>query len=358
MERDFFIPKYALLLDNNIFKLMKIQTKIWAFCLALIIISCGGSTQSSIEGKIDNLPDYINEITLQTEDSSRTLSIDSEGNFKDTINFKQALVLLRMGSFGKMLFLDKDSQLKITADANDFEKTITYTGTGAIENNYIHQREQITNSIFTSIDSVLKLKEDNFEGYLSQVQQRVETLLNTNKNIHPFLIKEEKESLSSFLNSVRNQYKITNRTASSLEPGSPSPEFNDLQNYKGGTTSLKDLKGNYVYIDIWATWCMPCLQQIPYLQKLEDTFHNKAIKFVSLSIDSPNAESKWKQMIQDKNMGGIQLFAGGSIPFVQDYQVTGIPRFILLDKEGNIVDADAPRPSEPRLEAILTDLLK
>lgn len=103
---------------------------------------------------------------------------------------------------------------------------------------------------------------------------------------------------------------------------------------------------------------MPCLQQIPYLQKLEEKFHNKAIKFVSLSIDSPNAESKWAQMIKDRNMGGIQLFANGNIPFVQDYQISGIPRFILLDKKGNIVDADAPRPSEPRLEKLLTNLLK
>lgn len=335
---------------------MKIQTKIGALCLALIVIACGSSSQSSIEGKIDNLPDYINEITLQTENNTKTLKVDEQGVFKDTINLKQSFALLRMGSFGKMLFLDKDSQLKITADADDFENTITYSGNGAIDNNYIHQREKITNTIFISVDSILKLDQSSFDNYLTQTKESIESLLNN--DINSFLREKEKEGLTAFINTLKEQYNASNKTISSLEPGSPSPEFNDLKNYKGGTTSLKDLRGNYVYIDVWATWCMPCLQQIPYLQKLEEKFHNKAIKFVSLSIDSPNAESKWAQMIKDRNMGGIQLFANGNIPFVQDYQISGIPRFILLDKKGNIVDADAPRPSEPRLEKLLTNLLK
>jgi peroxiredoxin len=64
--------------------------------------------------------------------------------------------------------------------------------------------------------------------------------------------------------------------------GTPSPEFN-FENHKGGTTKLSDIKGKYVYIDIWAT-CAPCRQEIPYLQKIEK-YEDKRIAFVSISID-------------------------------------------------------------------------
>jgi thiol-disulfide isomerase/thioredoxin len=66
--------------------------------------------------------------------------------------------------------------------------------------------------------------------------------------------------------------------------GTPSPEFN-FENHKGGTTKLSDIKGKYVYIDIWATWCAPCRQEIPYLQKIEKKYEDKRIAFVSISID-------------------------------------------------------------------------
>ena len=63
--------------------------------------------------------------------------------------------------------------------------------------------------------------------------------------------------------------------------GQESPKFVDYENYAGGNMSLDDLKGKYVYIDLWATWCVPCVQQIPALNKLEHTFKNKNIAFVS-----------------------------------------------------------------------------
>ncbi len=336
---------------------MKHIKNIWAVCSALLIIACGDNSQSSIEGKIDNLPEHITEITINSEKKSKTIKIEKDGTFKDTINFNQALSYLRLGTFGKMMFLDKDSQLKITADANDFENTLSYSGKGAKENSYIHQREKITGKIFISLDSINQLEKEKFNAYATNIEQKIEELLDKNKGMNAFLAKTEKEALTEFIGGLKKQYEAANRIQSSLEPGAPSPEFNDLENYKGGTTSLKDLRGNFVYIDVWATWCMPCLQQIPYLQKLEKELHGKKVKFVSLSIDNPSAKDKWKQMIADKNMGGIQLFAGGNIPFVEDYQITGIPRFILLDKEGNIVNANAPRPSDPEFGKYLAELV-
>jgi len=136
-----------------------------------------------------------------------------------------------------------------------------------------------------------------------------------------------------------------------LASGNDSPKFTDYENYKGGTTSLEDLKGKYTYIDVWATWCGPCIAEIPSLKKLEKDYHDKNIQFVSISIDRIKDHEKWKKMIEDRELGGIQLFADKDweSKFVQDYLIKGIPRFILLDPEGKIVDANAQRPSNNKL---------
>ena len=140
--------------------------------------------------------------------------------------------------------------------------------------------------------------------------------------------------------------------------GQPSPKFIDYENYHGGTTSLDDLKGQYLYIDVWATWCGPCKAEIPYLKAIEETYHDKNIAFVSISVDTPANRDKWKNMIAQKDLGGVQLLADNAFKsqFVQDYYIKGIPRFILLDPNGDIVMSNAPRPSNDNLKAVLNGL--
>lgn len=135
-----------------------------------------------------------------------------------------------------------------------------------------------------------------------------------------------------------------------LISGNASPKF-DYENFKGGKTSLESLKGKYVYIDVWATWCGPCRREIPSLQKVEEEYQGKNIEFVSLSIDAKKDYDKWRKFVEEKKLGGIQLFADNdwNSKFVTDYAIEGIPRFILIDPNGNIVSADAPRPSDPKL---------
>ncbi len=140
--------------------------------------------------------------------------------------------------------------------------------------------------------------------------------------------------------------------------GQTSPKFVNYENYAGGTTSLDDLKGKYVYIDVWATWCGPCKREIPFLKEVESNYHGKNIEFVSLSIDKEKDHSAWQKMIVDKELGGIQVFADNdwNSKFVQDYLIKGIPRFILVDPNGDIVNSNAPRPSENELVELFEEL--
>lgn len=143
-----------------------------------------------------------------------------------------------------------------------------------------------------------------------------------------------------------------------LSEGAPSPVFTNYENFKGGTTSLNDLKGKYVYIDVWATWCGPCKQEIPFLKQLEADYHDKNITFLSISIDAKKDHDKWKSMVEEEELGGVQLFADNDweSQFVQDYMIKGIPRFILLDPQGNIVKSNAPRPSSEEIRTLFESL--
>lgn len=143
-----------------------------------------------------------------------------------------------------------------------------------------------------------------------------------------------------------------------LAKGNPSPKFVNYENYAGGTTSLDDLKGKYIYIDVWATWCGPCKAEIPFLKKVEKQYHGKNIEFVSISIDKAKDHEAWKTMIKEKELGGVQLFADNDwkSAFVEGYLIKGIPKFILLDPAGNIVTANAPRPSNAKLVELFDDL--
>jgi|GEM_PF-292378 len=127
----------------------------------------------------------------------------------------------------------------------------------------------------------------------------------------------------------------------------------------GKTVSLQDLRGKYVYIDVWATWCAPCKAEIPHLKKVEADYHGKNIAFVSISVDQPKDWGKWEQYVKENNLSGIQLVADKAFEseFIRKMNINAIPRFILIDPQGNIVAADALRPSNKELRTLLDQLL-
>lgn len=123
---------------------------------------------------------------------------------------------------------------------------------------------------------------------------------------------------------------------------------------EGNAVNLEDLKGKYLYIDVWATWCGPCRQEIPHLKKLEAQFHGKNIHFVSISLDARRKD--WANMVEKEQLGGIQLLGGPEAQIARDYKITGIPRFLLFDPEGKLIDNNMTRPSDPETAKRLEQL--
>ena len=136
------------------------------------------------------------------------------------------------------------------------------------------------------------------------------------------------------------------------KPGKMSPDFS-AQDIDGKLYSLAEFRGKYVYIDVWATWCRPCMMEVPYLRELEKKFEGREIAFVGLSVDDDM--SKWEEKVRSGEMPGIQLYLGES-DFSTVYGIRSIPRFILLDKEGRIINPEMTRPSSEDTEKFLSEL--
>ncbi len=135
--------------------------------------------------------------------------------------------------------------------------------------------------------------------------------------------------------------------------GKPSPDFKGVD-INGRQMSLKDFRGKYVYIDMWATWCGPCQKELPFLKKLAEKYKGRNITFVGLSIDAD--KTKWEARVKSGALCGTQLYIGKGSRFQADYRISGIPRFILLDPNGRIVNPDMTRPSSDDTEKILNSM--
>lgn len=136
-------------------------------------------------------------------------------------------------------------------------------------------------------------------------------------------------------------------------PGRISPDFKAVD-IDGKVQTLRDFRGKYVYIDLWATWCGPCRQEVPYLKQLEEKFADAEIVFLGLSVDKD--KSKWEEMVKGGSLTGVQLYLGNESSFLDAYRVEGIPRFILIGKDGVIIDNNMTRPSESQTEKTLNSL--
>lgn len=140
-----------------------------------------------------------------------------------------------------------------------------------------------------------------------------------------------------------------------LQAGDKMPDFN-LEDIDGKQASLKIFKGKYVLIDVWATWCGVCLDEAPFFERLENKFHHKKIAFVSISADTHR--NIWVKMIKSKETKIPQwrLPEGEDSPLLAAFGIEGIPRFILLDKKGRILNTMCGMPSKPEIGKMLSEL--
>lgn len=151
-----------------------------------------------------------------------------------------------------------------------------------------------------------------------------------------------------------NQVNTILEKKKKIAKGMPAPNFETVD-VNNNHVNLSDFKGKYVYVDFWASWCGPCKQEIPYFKTLTSDFNGKNIAFLSVSVDAK--KDAWEKAIVTHDLFGNLLYAGSNDIIRNEYMVYSIPRFVLIDPEGNFVDSNAPRPSSEEIRNLFAVLI-
>ncbi len=173
-------------------------------------------------------------------------------------------------------------------------------------------------------------------------QYAIDYLLDFNVNF------SEYNSYVSFLN---NLYKEVEK----VQPGNRAINF-ELEDVQGDTIKLSNLKGRYVLLDFWASWCTPCLVEFPYMEELYQKYSKYDLEIVSISIDEDI--QNWKNAIDRFEHPWIQIHAKGGFnnELFNTYRAGGVPYYILIDRNGYIVSNNTIRPSFNLID-VFEDLL-
>ncbi|MBS1668914.1 MAG: AhpC/TSA family protein [Bacteroidetes bacterium] len=130
-----------------------------------------------------------------------------------------------------------------------------------------------------------------------------------------------------------------------------------LKDTLGNTFQLSSFKAKYVVIDFWASWCTPCIKNIPALNEMIKHYEPDSIRFISISLDENMND--WKKSIIEHHFTGTQLSdMNGFNSLAAIYcKVLWVPKYIIANRNGHIINYDAPQPIEPEFKKLLDNLL-
>lgn len=343
------------------------------FIVLIVIVACKNEVNDQKEvgdhvtfsGKIiDPNSDSI-VISSRAFDYSKTIRLAADGTFSDTLKVQTGTYSFYDGGESTSMFLKNGLELYMTLDTKMFDETIEYRGEGAHHSRFLVEKTLIAEK-HLDLDRLKDLDMEELTIRFDDIKKDLMAYYLANEKVDTSLINAAIRDIDPMLASYKDYLGDAIALKAELYKGATSPSFENYENFDGSKTSLSDLKGKYTYIDIWATWCGPCKAEIPSLKEVEAKYHDKNIQFVSISIDDDKthkdswekANEDWRAMVADKELVGIQLFApkGWETPFIEAYKIRGIPRFILIDPDGNVVTPDAPRPSDHELIALFDEL--
>jgi len=136
----------------------------------------------------------------------------------------------------------------------------------------------------------------------------------------------------------------------------------DIISLDGKTNSLEEIfekyKGKLILMDFWASWCAPCIENMPFSIELEKQYKNKGIVFIYVSLDKD--EVKWQVSNFSEQLNGKNSFRFINFKesaFLKNFGIDEIPRYMLIDKTGKVVNDNAPSPATDSLKILINSLL-
>ncbi|MFM7023732.1 MAG: redoxin family protein [Flavobacteriales bacterium] len=355
--------------------------------LLLAVVSCGlmspkGNFNETVHGVIKNAGDdfmIVEKLSTKIEPID-TIELDDDGSFTfkhktDTAWFYR--FRLQNKNTWVQVLIHPNDKLEITADANNFIKSFTINGNAKSEKfreylrafiafgesrdslNQVYQTAQAENKAHLIFDDTQKkyMKVmDDFENY-----SRTFVLANPDnlgslvavQNLDPVKNPDVINKLTAGLKKAYpnqpyvSDYIEKTEKMLALSIGGTAPDIT-LSDPEGKVLSLYSLRGKVVLIDFWATWCGPCRKEFPFLKNAYTTYKDKGFEIFSVSLDKDM--TTWKNGIQSYGLTWKHVLESQTGEASRTYDVTGIPKTLLIDKDGKILAVDL------RGEALLAKL--
>ncbi len=231
-------------------------------------------------------------------------------NFVGHQNYQGMIAISQMGYKAK--FINDSVKNAFTMQGYDFLST----DMSARINNLVDLYHDRTSAI--ALLGYLNSKKDAL-----QIEKILTSINKIDPNYPPLVkfVKEKKAAMES-----QERVKI----------GSMAPDFMLPSSKKGVSYGPSSFRGKILVIDFWASWCGPCRQEIPHMKEIYEIYKNKGVEFLAVSVDKGTKE--WEKAMSQEGMTWPQVIAPNSgKEIMQQYQFSGIPFIILLDKEGRIV---------------------
>ncbi len=153
---------------------------------------------------------------------------------------------------------------------------------------------------------------------------------------------------NTYISNLNDSYQ----TYKKILPGMPVSDFRFIDQM-GKVYTLSDFKGSYLYIDVWGLYCSPCLKAMPKFNEIKNFFKGKKINFIGVCRELPKNKDRWIKRMREYNVMGLQFLPENEKQFLKDYLIGEIPRYILIDKEGRFMNANATKPSDELLNELL-----
>jgi thiol-disulfide isomerase/thioredoxin len=170
----------------------------------------------------------------------------------------------------------------------------------------------------------------------------------------------EKVTRADFKNVVLDTYnkRLIQFKRSKISKHSKIHNSDELVGFDVLSQVIDKHKGKVLYIDIWATWCGPCIYEMEYSAELRKRFDKKDVVFIYLCVQSPN-QNRWLDLIAENKIEGENYFLNKKQSDVirSKLNVVAIPRYLVVNKNGEIINSSAPAPSKAKAEKMLLDLL-
>ena len=309
------------------------------------------STSATISGVVTN---HIGDtIKFYAPDSTYITVLDTvTGNFSVEFDWDTtASVSFFHGMESTKMYLQPGDDITLTIDTEQFDESISYEGSDE-SSYYAWQYLTEENSKYPDISMSSDGELDSlFNTYFAPFLDEAASFKESNP---PFY--------ASIVDGIENhkEYTLNRRSvlAALPQPGDAAIDFT-YPDKDGNNVALSDFIGSVVYVDVWATWCGPCRAEMPFLHDLEAEYSDKNVTFIGVSVDVEKNRQVWLDMMEEKDMKGVQIFADGWSQITKDYAINGIPRFMLFDTEGNVSNLNADRPSSddirPALDALLVE---